>query len=206
MPEQADAAALAQSFPHASPACIAQLAAYVALLAKWARIHNLVGTKSRRGILALVRDCRALLERAASIDGPACDLGSGAGLPGVPLALLQPAREVALVEAEASKCAFLEQAVIELELGNARVVHQRIEDWRPRAVPQLLCMRGLASLARAARLARHLIRPGTRVLALKAKDPTQEIAALEQQGDWRIVACLPTGGRPSRFVVEAEAR
>lgn len=205
MPEQAPAAALSQTFPQAPAARVARLEAYAALLAKWARVHNLVGARGPAGVAALVRDCRPLLLRARALPGPACDLGAGAGLPGLPLALLQPRRAVALVEAEASKCAFLEQAVIELGVRNATVVHARIEAWRPARPPRLLCVRGLARLAAVARLARAFVRPGVRLLALKAREPAAEIAELERLGGWRLVACGPADGRPSRHLVEAEA-
>ncbi|MBF2735856.1 MAG: class I SAM-dependent methyltransferase [Betaproteobacteria bacterium AqS2] len=205
MPEQAPGATLSQSFPQASAAAIARLEAYVALLAKWAKVHNLVGARGPAAILNLVRDCRPLLQRARELPGPACDLGAGAGLPGLPLALLQPRRPVALVEAEASKCAFLQQAVIELGVRNAAVVHARVEQWRPAKPPRLLCVRGLARLAAVARLARRFTAPGVRLLALKAREPAAEIAELEQLGGWRLVACGPADGRPSRHLVEAEA-
>ena len=182
-------------------------ACYLRLLSKWQRVHNLAGTRSLAGLAGLAADCAPLVQRACQIDaGQVADLGSGAGMPGLLLAIARPQLPIALIESRSSKAAFLRQAVMELELDNVRVICIRIESWRPARPPGLLCARALAPLPALAELVAGLGGRGLRLLALKSRSPRAECAALERTGRWQVASCLPTGGAPSRWLVEAQAR
>ena len=182
----------------------ATLDRYLLLLEKWSRVHNLTGCDDPDGRRALATDCEALVKAADSTAGDVCDVGSGAGMPGIPLALDQPHRKVALVESEGSKAAFLEQVRIELGMTNMSVVHSRVEDWRPADLPALICARGFSSLSMLVASCAALIRPGTRLLALKSRDPAEEIRGLRASDPrWEVTACTELPGTPSRFLVEA---
>ena len=174
------------------------------LLEKWSRVHNLTGCDDPDCRRALATDCEPLVKAADSTAGDACDVGSGAGMPGIPLALAQPHRKVALVEREASKAAFLEQVRIELGMTNISVVHSRVENWRPANLPALICARGFSDLSTLVADCAALIRPGTRLLALKSRNPAEEISVLRASDPrWEITACTELPGTPSRFLVEA---
>lgn len=187
-------------------AAASSLDGYLGLLRKWSAVHNLTGGGTGDGLRGLANDCEPLVRAASSTEGPACDVGSGAGMPGVMVAIDRPGRKVSLVESEGSKAAFLEQARIELGLRNVEVVHSRVEDWRPDAPPALICARGFASLSALAAACDALVRAGTRMLALKPRDPAGEIEDLRRDHPrWEVRECMRLDGSPSRFMVDAEA-
>ena len=182
-----------------------KLDAYLELLGSWSRIHNLTGGKSSAEHAQLVMDCEPLVAAAARTTGPICDIGSGAGMPGIMLALAEPRRPVTLLDSEASKCAFLEQARILLELDNVTVVHSRSESWFPEKRPGVICCRAVASLASLASQCEALIGPGVRLLALKSRNPQAEIDELLAVGGWKLLDLLVSESSPSRYLVSMEA-
>ncbi len=106
------------------------------------------------------------------------DVGSGGGLPGIPLAIARPAVQVTLIDSIAKKTAFLQQARAELDLANLRVVTGRVEGFHPEAGFDLIVSRAFADLAEFVTLTRHLLAPGGRWLAMKGLYPHGEIALL----------------------------
>jgi 16S rRNA (guanine527-N7)-methyltransferase len=115
------------------------------------------------------------------------DVGTGAGFPGLPLAIANPGRRFALIEATGKKARFVERTAQLLELGNVEVVHSRAESYRP---PQqqfdTVLARALSSLADFIAYAGHLCAPDGRLLALKGKRPDEEISALPKA--FRVLA------------------
>jgi 16S rRNA (guanine527-N7)-methyltransferase len=107
------------------------------------------------------------------------DLGSGAGLPGVVLAMLLPDSEVVLLEPLARRVAFLEECLRALELGNAAVRRGRAEDVAGELTADMVTARAVAPLDRLAAMALPLVRPGGLVLALKGAAVAQELAQAE---------------------------
>jgi 16S rRNA (guanine527-N7)-methyltransferase len=103
------------------------------------------------------------------------DLGSGAGLPGLVLAMLRPDMEVTLLEPMERRCRFLAECVTELGLANASVLRGRAEDVTVRS--EVVTARAVAPLSRLAGLAMGLVRPGGMVLAIKGHAAAQELAA-----------------------------
>jgi 16S rRNA (guanine527-N7)-methyltransferase len=164
------------------------LAAYVALLAKWNRTYNLTAIREpERMVTHHVLDSLAVLPHLPARDDLAVlDVGSGGGLPGIPLALARPRWRVVLLDANHKKGAFLQQAVIELGLANAEAVTARVEDYVANAPFDVVISRAYSDLATFARAgARHLA-PGGRLAAMKGVFPDEEIAHLP--ADTRVVA------------------
>jgi len=139
---------------------------YMALLVKWNRTYNLTAIRDPLAMVAhhlldslAVAPCLPL-----SAGGRLADAGSGAGLPGIPLAIARPDWRVALAEANQKKAAFLRQAAIELRLSNVEVHEGRVEAWRPQPLFDVVISRAFAALVDLIAACRHLLAP-TGVLA-----------------------------------------
>jgi 16S rRNA (guanine527-N7)-methyltransferase len=111
--------------------------------------------------------------------GELVDIGSGAGLPGVVLALLRPSLRVILLESMLRRCVFLEECVSRLGLENARVVRARAEDMAGDIRADVVTARAVAPLDRLAGWAAGLLRPGGEILAIKGQSAAEELAAAE---------------------------
>jgi 16S rRNA (guanine527-N7)-methyltransferase len=111
--------------------------------------------------------------------GPLLDVGSGAGLPGIPLAILRPDLKVTLLDASQKKCGFMQQAAIELKLANVAVVHGRVETYRPAAGFAQIVSRAFSDLPEFVRLTRHVLAEDGEWLAMKGLYPNEEIAQLK---------------------------
>ena len=177
---------------------------YVALLAKWNRTFNLTAVRDPDQMLvqhvfdsaAVVPALRERVEasrqaRGAEASRPVIvDVGSGAGLPGIVLALLWREADFVLVEPAAKKAAFLQQVVSELALTNVTVLRARIEDLAGTlAAPDAVICRAFASLADYARAIERIAGAHTVVAAMKARPDEREESALTH--DWRIAESLP---------------
>jgi 16S rRNA (guanine527-N7)-methyltransferase len=114
------------------------------------------------------------------------DVGTGAGFPGLPLAVINPARQFALIEATGKKARFVRHAADAMGLANVEVIPARSEDWRGPAPFESVLTRALGKLAEFVRVAGHLCAPRGRLLAMKGRHPDSEIAALPP--GWRAVA------------------
>jgi 16S rRNA (guanine527-N7)-methyltransferase len=147
---------------------------YVVLLAKWNRTYNLTAI---RDPLAMVPhhllDSLSVLPHLPLVFQHArlADAGSGAGLPGIPLAIARPGWRVALAESSQKKAAFLRQAAIELELANVEVHEGRVEAWRPQPLFDLVISRAFAALGDFIAACRHLVTPGGTLAAMKGTAP-----------------------------------
>ena len=114
------------------------------------------------------------------------DVGTGAGFPGLPLAIVNPQRRFTLIEATGKKARFAERTAQQLGCDNVQVVHARAESYRPFELFDTVTARALSSLADFAAYAGHLCAPGGRLLAMKGKRPDEEISALPKS--FRVVA------------------
>jgi 16S rRNA (guanine527-N7)-methyltransferase len=114
------------------------------------------------------------------------DIGTGAGFPGLPLAIVNPQRRFTLVEATGKKARFVEQTVRRLGCENVQVEHARAENYRPFELFDTVMARALSSLADFAAYAGHLCAPDGRLLAMKGKRPDEEISALPKS--FRVLA------------------
>ncbi|CBA14649.1 16S rRNA (guanine(527)-N(7))-methyltransferase RsmG [Xanthomonas albilineans] len=153
------------------------LLAYLALLARWNRTYNLTAIRDPHEMVT-----RHLLDSLAMQpfvgEGVLADLGTGPGLPGLPLAIARPHLHVTLVESNGKKARFLREAVRQLRLDNARVAETRAEALDEPGGYDLLTARALDTLAGIVAVGGHLLRPGGRLLAMKGVRPDAEIAAL----------------------------
>ena len=178
----------------------AALARYAALVAKWQRVVNLTGTAEPLTFArAHIVDCLALvpwLEQGALLD-----VGSGAGLPGVVLALADRARPITLLEPRAKRARFLTQACIELELTHVAVAQQRVEDHRPATPYRYVVTRAFSALAGFVQATRHLHAPATTLLAMTAAVPAAELAALGAAAGSVAVHALRVPGYRVRHLV-----
>ena len=112
----------------------ARLSAYLALLAKWNRVHNLTAVREPEQMVALhLLDSLAILPQLGSALS-LLDVGTGAGLPGIPIAIARPDVTVTLLDSSHKKAAFLAQAKAELGLANVQVVCERVEEDRKSVV------------------------------------------------------------------------
>ena len=150
---------------------------YLALLAKWNRTYNLTAVRDEAAMVGQhVLDSLAVLPWL-TFDSLA-DVGSGGGLPGIPLAIARPEARVALVESNQKNAAFLQQAKIELGLANVEVVQARAEGWRPEPLFDTVTSRAFSDLAEFLRLTSHLLAAGGVFAALKGVYPYEEIAQI----------------------------
>jgi 16S rRNA (guanine527-N7)-methyltransferase len=153
-----------------------RLMAHLALVAKWNRVHNLTAVREPEQMVVLhVLDSLSLLPHLGAAKSLA-DIGTGAGFPGIPIAIARPDLAVTLVESSHKKCAFLEQAKAELGLANVQVACERVEQLKPQARFDMVVSRAFAELSDFVAQAAHLVSPGGRMLAMKGVHPFDEIA------------------------------
>jgi 16S rRNA (guanine527-N7)-methyltransferase len=165
-------AAAAGVFGSALPAA----AAYAGILATRGVAHGLLGPREvprlwDRHLL----NCAVVAELVAERRGTLLDLGSGAGLPGLVLAMVLPDTAVTLLEPMERRCRFLTECVTELELANVTVLRGRAEDVTLRT--DVVTARAVAPLPRLAELAVGVVRPGGMVLAIKGRTAADELKA-----------------------------
>jgi 16S rRNA (guanine527-N7)-methyltransferase len=161
----------------------ARLEQFVRLLVRWNRVHNLTAITSEADMLThhLLDSLSAAGEMrmlaGSRPDPQVLDVGAGAGLPGIPLAVAMPQFRFTLNDAVSKKCAFMTQAKLELGLANVQIVHRRVEQLHGTRF-DIIVSRALASLAGFTGLTRHLLAPGGHWIAMKGAEPLQELQAL----------------------------
>jgi 16S rRNA (guanine527-N7)-methyltransferase len=177
---------LGLAMPVNAPEC---LLAYIVLLAKWNRTYNLTAIREPVAMVS-----QHLLDSLAVVaelpPGALVDVGSGAGLPGIPIAIAQPDRAVTLNDASSKKGAFLRQAIMELGLTNACVHVGRVEEWRPQPRFAVAICRGFAALPEYLAACRHLVTAGGVLVAMKGQYPADELAGVRGDCDCRDVRRL----------------
>ena len=162
---------------------------YLALLARWNATYNLTAIRDPREMLVKhLLDSLAMQPFVRGLTTLA-DLGTGPGLPGIPLAIATPTLVVTLVESNGKKARFLREVGRQLKLGNITVVESRIEAFRPDATFDAITARALATLPQILALGGHLPGLHGRLLAMKGADFEAEIAALP--AGWRVQAVHP---------------
>jgi 16S rRNA (guanine527-N7)-methyltransferase len=157
-----------------------RLVAYLALLAKWNKTYNLTAIRdSARMVTHHVLDALAVVPHLPAAAGlRILDVGSGGGVPGIPLAIARPDAHVALVDSNHKKAAFLMQAAIELGLPNVESHAVRVEDFAPSLPFDIVISRAFSDLREFAAVgARHLA-PQGRLFAMKGVRPDEEVALL----------------------------
>lgn len=166
-----------------SPQTLDRMIAFRDLLARWNRVYNLTA----------VRDPRAMIERhlldsltvAPYLQGLRClDVGTGAGLPGIPLALAVPERHFTLVDSQAKRIRFLRQVAVELEIPNVEIVHSRVEEFQPEQRFDTVVSRAFSRLDDFVTLAGRLCASNGQLLAMKGAKNREEWSL--EAGAWVI--------------------
>lgn len=160
-----------------APEMQAQLLKLIGLLHKWNKVHNLTAVREpSKMIVHHLLDSLAVLPHLAG--KRLLDVGSGGGLPGIPMAIVEPGLEVTLLDSNHKKTGFLRQAVIDLGLKNVDVIAARVEQFRPNQLFDMVISRAFSELAEFVKLTRHLLAANGKFLAMKGVYPDEEIAAL----------------------------
>jgi len=154
-----------------------QLLDYLTLLEKWNRVYNLTAVRDRSDMVSTHLLDSLVVATFLSCTG-LLDVGSGAGLPGLPLAIARPACRVSLLDSNQKKCAFLRQAVAQLGLSNAEVVCERVEAWKAAAPFEVVISRAYADIAAFVVSTAHLLAPAGVWAAMKGVLPREELRAL----------------------------
>ena len=156
---------IGEDLPETVPA---QLIEYLELLVKWNKAFNLTAVRDPSEMVS-----KHLLDSLAVLpyigDGLIADVGSGAGLPGIPLALARPQTRFVLLDSNGKKTSFLIQAKRLLELDNVEVVNQRVEDYRPELYFDAVIARAYADTSLILKSTAHLYHEKTRVLVMQGK-------------------------------------
>lgn len=180
----------------------ATLARFLALLERWNRVHNLTGISDRTELID--RHLAESLALKPFVRGPrACDVGSGAGLPGLPLAVDLPDIAFTLIESRRKRASFLRQARAALGLANVEVLQQRAEDVTAGPFDTVLA-RAVAPPAGLLSIARPLLAPGGRLVLLTAEDKARELVSLAS--GFTEVAVGPTNPALRSRIVVLELR
>jgi len=182
----------------------AALLHYVELLQRWSQAYNLTAVRDPDEMVTKhLLDSLAILPFVTG--ATVADVGTGAGLPGIPLAVALPGTRFTLIDSNGKKTRFVTQAKAELKLANVEVVQARTESYKPAVPFAQVVSRAFASLKDFAALAGGLAAPGGRLLAMKGADPTDELADLP--AGFRVLAIHPLkvpGLDAERCLVEME--
>jgi 16S rRNA (guanine527-N7)-methyltransferase len=178
----------------------AALADYLNLLDQWNRVHNLTGIRRRDELLQ--RHLVESLALAPYLLGPGiADVGTGAGLPGLPLAICCPQFKFTLVESRKKRVSFLRHVAAALKLSQVEVAHCRAETLAPADPYSTVLARAVAPPAELLALCRPLLAPEGRLLLLTSAALGREIIGLAADLDGRIVEPDPRMGLKSSIVV-----
>lgn len=166
---------------------------YLALVGKWNQAYNLTAVREPGKMLTHhLLDSLSVLPHV--IGSRILDVGSGAGLPGIPLALARPEWRVTLLDANHKKATFLRQAAIELKLDNVEVVCERVETWAPLQPFDTVVSRAFSDLAEFLALAGRLCARTGIVIAMKGIYPHEELAQVPKEFLLRNVVSLHVPG------------
>lgn len=153
---------------------------YLVLLEKWNRVYNLTAVRElRKMVSSHLLDSLAVLPHLSG--RRVLDVGSGAGLPGIPIAIAQPDSEVVLLDSNHKKAAFLRQAVADLALENASIVCERVQSWQTASGFDVIISRAYAEIGEFVLHSRHLLAPGGVFAAMKGLHPYEEIERLPKE-------------------------
>ncbi len=153
------------------------LARFIRLLTKWNRVYNLTAVREIDKMVSL-----HLLDSLVAVPyikgNRIIDVGTGPGLPGVPLSIACPQWQFVLLDSNRKKTRFVSQAVIELGLENVEIVTARVEDFQPLTRFSTVIARAFASIPNMLKLTGHLCAPSGNFVFMKGVFPSEELAGL----------------------------
>ncbi len=166
-----------------------QLLAYLALLSKWNKAYNLTAVRDTAEMVSRhLLDSLSVAPHVQPGGQSWLDVGSGGGMPGIPLAILFPERHFTLLDSNGKKTRFLTQVKLELKLANLDVVHSRVEQFTPAQPFSGITSRAFSSLEDFTNWTRHLGDADSRWFAMKGVQPDDELQALP--ADFQLERCL----------------
>ncbi len=174
---------------------------YLQLLQRWNKVYNLTAIDDAAAMLtAHLLDS---LSVAPFVTGQRiADVGSGAGLPGIPLAILFPGTQFTLIDAVAKKSRFQRQAVMDLQLDNVAALHTRVETFKPEKPFDQVISRAFSSLSEFVDLTASLLASGGEWLAMKGRRPEQELAALDKKIAYTVIPLTVPGLDAERHLIQ----
>jgi 16S rRNA (guanine527-N7)-methyltransferase len=158
------------------PACLPQLLSYLAELEKWNAAYNLSGIRNAEEIV--VRHLLDALAVLPAVSGRVIDIGSGAGIPGLILAIANPALQMTVLDSNGKKARFMRHVQRTLKLTNVEVIEDRAEAYMPAQLFDRIISRAFAALGDFLRVTGHLAAPGGKWLAMKGKLDADEQAGI----------------------------
>lgn len=151
-----------------------KLLAYLNLMQQWNRVHNLTAIRDPHEMIMLhIVDSLAI--NRFLLGKRIIDVGTGGGLPGIPLAMVNPDKTFVLLDSNNKKTLFLNQVVIDLKLQNVQVIHSRVEDYRPETCFDSVITRAFSTLKNMLEMTTHLVCQQGQFLAMKGVYPEDEI-------------------------------
>jgi len=157
-----------------SPEDQSKLIRFLALISKWNQVYNLTAVRDAEQMVSVhLLDCLAVVPYL--VGSRFLDVGSGAGFPGIPIAVANPEARVSLLDSSHKKAAFLRQAGAELQLGKVSVVCERVENWHPASRFDCIISRAYADIGTFVTSCSHLLAPGGVLASMKGLYPFEEI-------------------------------
>jgi 16S rRNA (guanine527-N7)-methyltransferase len=179
-----------------------QLLAFIKLIEKWNKAYNLTAIRDMKEMARLhILDSLAILPH---VEGKrVIDIGTGAGLPGIPLAICLPETGFTLLDSNAKKTRFVQQVVLELKLKNVEVCHSRAENFHPEKAYDAVLTRAFASLPDIVKLTAHLLGKGGVLLAMKGQNLDAELEQIA--GKKSVIPVSVPGADVERCLVRIES-
>ncbi|MCK5893824.1 MAG: 16S rRNA (guanine(527)-N(7))-methyltransferase RsmG [Endozoicomonadaceae bacterium] len=157
---------------------LGQLTAYIELMTQWNQIYNLTAIRDPKAMVSRhILDSLMLIPYVS--DGNLLDVGSGPGLPGIPLAIMCPGKQFSVLDCNGKKTRFMTQARTALDLHNVMVENCRVETWQVKTGFDEITSRAFSSLVDMVTSTSHLMAEGGRWLAMKGIHPELELAQLQ---------------------------
>lgn len=180
---------------------ITSLLAFIKLIEKWNKAYNLTAVRDPLEMVSLhILDSLAI---SPYLKAPRiADIGTGAGLPGIPLAIFLPDCHFTLVDSNSKKTRFVQQAVLELRLKNVEVVHSRVELLKPDMPYSTVICRAFASMRDILQLTGHLLADDGLLLAMKGQQPAQELIDLDEK--YSVIPLTVPGIAAERCLIRLE--
>lgn len=182
-----------------SPEVQQKLLDYLGLMQKWNKVHNLTAVRDPEEMVTLhLLDSLSVMPYIEA--QRLLDVGSGAGLPGIPLAICKPQLQVTVLDSSHKKASFMRQAKAELNIPNLQVVCGRVEAYKPDGLYDIVISRAFSDLAEFVQLTRHLGKPGAQWLAMKGVYPFEELAQIKMEPS-RVIPLKVPGLDAQRHLV-----
>ncbi|AMK77007.1 MULTISPECIES: 16S rRNA (guanine(527)-N(7))-methyltransferase RsmG [Methylomonas] len=174
---------------------------FIKLITKWNKAYNLTAVRDPLEMVSLhILDSLAILPYLHG--SRIADIGTGAGLPGIPLAICRPDCQFTLVDSNSKKTRFVQQAVLELKLKNVEVVHSRVELLQPEILFSTVICRAFASMPDILQLTGHLLAEDGVLLAMKGQQPEQELIDLAET--YSVIPLTVPGIAAERCLIRLE--